>query len=199
MKILAFTDIHADPVAFKNLKQKAQKEKPDLVVCCGDISNYGMDMQYSVKQMVGLGIKVLLIPGNHETSEEVRQITQKNPSIINLHNNFFEMDGVLFYGYGGGGFSYKDEAFEKIFPRILEKIPKDKKFVFVTHAPFFNTKLDKLPFGHRGNESAVKFVKKAKPVLALCGHFHENEKKEDKIGSCRVVNPGNDGMILEIK
>ena len=198
MKILAFTDIHADPFAFKSLKRKVQSEKPDLIVCCGDISNFGMDLDFSVKQILSFKIKTLLIPGNHETEEEVKDIAKKNDFIINLHNNFFEMEDFIFYGYGGGGFSAVDLKFEKLMQKVLLSLPKSKKLVFVTHAPLYNTKLDKLPIGHHGSKSTRKFVEKARPVLVLSGHFHENEKKEDKIGSSRILNPGHDGMIVEV-
>ncbi len=58
---------------------------------------------------------------------------------------------------------------------------KGKKIVFVTHPPVYHTRLDHLPMGHRGNKSTRKFIEEAQPDLVLCGHFHENEKKQDKI------------------
>ncbi len=198
MKILAFTDIHADPHAFKILKMKAEKEKPDLLVCCGDISNFGMDIDIAVKKILELKLKTLLIPGNHESVNEVKLVAQKNSSIINLHNDFFKFKEFVFYGYGTGGFSMHDEKFERLVPKIISKIPKGKKLIFITHAPFYNTKLDKLGSSHHGNKSTRVFVERVKPILSLCGHFHENEKKEDKIKGCRVLNPGNDGMIINL-
>ncbi|HZX11958.1 MAG TPA: metallophosphoesterase [Candidatus Nanoarchaeia archaeon] len=198
MKILAFTDIHADPEAFATLKRKIKNDHPEIVACCGDISNFGMDLEFAVKQILSFKKKTLLIPGNHETAEEVRHISQRHKEIINLHDSFFEIDNVVFYGYGGGGFSLHDPKFEKKIQQLLKKIPQGKKLVFLTHAPIYNTKLDKLSRGHFGNKSTRTFIELAKPTLALCGHFHENEKKKDVLGNSHILNPGCDGMIIEI-
>ncbi len=198
MKILAFTDIHADPFSFKKLKEKVKEGKPDLIVCCGDLSNFGMDLNYGVKQLLSFGIKTLLIPGNHESVGEIKEISEKHPSLMNLHDHFFVFNEFVFYGYGGGGFSFREEAFERILPKTLKKIPQGKKLVFVTHAPIYGTKLDLLPLGHRGCKSTRMFVEKAKPVLVLCGHFHENERKQDKINNSKILNPGHEGMLIEI-
>ena len=198
MKILAFTDIHADPSSFKILRKKVEKENPDLVVCCGDISNFGIDLDFAVKQILLLNRKTLLIPGNHETEKEIQQISERNEKIINLHNHFFEHNDLVFYGYGTGGFTRIDEKFERMISSVIKKIPKKKKLIFVTHAPLYNTLLDKLPAGHHGNKTTRKFVEITKPILVLSGHFHENEKKEDKIGNSRIINPGHDGTIIEL-
>ena len=69
----------------------------------------------------------------------------------------------------------------------------------LTHAPPYGTKLDFLEyFGHVGSKSSIKAIKELKPKLVLCGHLHENFHKMHKIGSTLIVNPGQDGTIVEI-
>ena len=36
------------------------------------------------------------------------------------------------------------------------------------------------------------------PDYVLCGHLHDNAGKKDKIGKSLVINPGWEGMMLEI-
>jgi len=36
------------------------------------------------------------------------------------------------------------------------------------------------------------------PVLVLCGHFHENFRKQDKIKNTLIINPGPDGTIINV-
>src|SRR3989338_1726705 len=157
MKILAFTDIHADPASFALIKKKIKQENPELVVCCGDISNFATDLEFAVKQIVSFGKKTLLIPGNHETADEIKRVAEKHAEIINLHDSFFTFKDITFYGYGTGGFSERDLKFEKKIPLLKKKL-EGKKWVFVTHAPIYGTKLDDLFMGHCGNKSARKFV-----------------------------------------
>ena len=76
---------------------------------------------------------------------------------------------------------------------------KGKKIVLLTHGPPFNTKLDKLEVGHVGSVDYRKFIERIHPKLAISGHLHETVGKVDKIGSTKCINPGWDGMVIELK
>src|SRR3989344_4159426 len=199
MKLLAFTDSHLNKIALKRIKEKALKYKPDLMICCGDISIFGSGLNEVAKFLNSFNIKTLVIPGNHESPEEIRDICSKNKNLINLHRGLYEYENYLFFGWGTGGFSFIEEGFEKTAKQFKKSQDKSKKLIFVTHAPIYNTKLDELPFGHRGCKSTRKFIEEVQPVLTLCGHFHENFKKQDKIKKTLIVNPGPDGTIIELK
>ena len=82
--------------------------------------------------------------------------------------------------------------------RLDEGKQHGKKLVFITHAPIYKTKLDYIYKEHRGCKSSRKFVEKFKPVLTLCGHFHETENKSDKINETLIINPGHKGSLIEI-
>ena len=47
-------------------------------------------------------------------------------------------------------------------------------------------------------KSLREFIKKFKPKFVVCGHLHENEKKEDKLNNTIILNPGKYGKIIEI-
>ncbi|RLE39201.1 hypothetical protein DRJ17_01610 [Candidatus Woesearchaeota archaeon] len=109
----------------------------------------------------------------------------------------------MFIGYGGGGFALKDPIFQKqakVFKKAIEvarkKIP-NLKIVFVAHGPPYGTKLDKVIDSHVGCKDYVDFVKKNKIDIMFCGHIHECEGKQDKIGNTLIVNPGHYGMVFE--
>ncbi|PIY60387.1 hypothetical protein COY95_02040 [Candidatus Woesearchaeota archaeon CG_4_10_14_0_8_um_filter_47_5] len=69
--------------------------------------------------------------------------------------------------------------------------------ILVTHGPPYNTAADRLDGQLRGNRSFLRFIKKHQPLLAVCGHLHENAKKMDYVGNTLVVNPGSPGMVFE--
>lgn|SRR3989344_1950330 len=199
MKILAFTDTHADIEDLEKIKSKALKEKPDIIVCCGDISVFGNGLNFALSFINDLKIKTLIVKGNHETSKALEDACSRFKNIINISNaGTFELDNYLFFGYGNNGFSHVDEKFERLSSKFIKTFDRSKKLIFITHAPIYNTKLDKLPVGHCGSLSSRKFVEKVYPVLTLCGHFHETFKVKDKIKNCLIINPGPDGMIIEI-
>ncbi len=197
MKILACTDVHNNKLALKRIVQKAKQEKPDILICCGDISNFGTDFKEAIKPLYELNLPFLFIPGNHESVEETEIIRKFYPKLINLHKAVHKEQGYTFFGFGLGGFSIREPILEKLTSKIKKETEREK-LIFITHAPIYGTKLDWLYGEHRGCISSRKFIEETKPILTLCGHFHENAGKEDKINQTRIINPGNEGKIIEI-
>lgn len=191
MKILAFTDVHGRESKWKKIHKKAKSA--DLLLCAGDFTVFSDDLSKNLKRINSFGKKVLLIHGNHEEGTNIAKEIKKYKNIIYIHRKVHKIGEYSFIGYGGGGFSEKDGQMDK----YLSKLKIEGKIVFVTHAPPYKTKLDLL-WEHRGNKTITKWIKKLKPVLFVCGHFHENEGKEDTIKKSRLINPGNEGKIIEV-
>ena len=198
MKILAASDIHGDINLVKTLAEKAEKANVDLVVLCGDLTFSEQSTAGIIGPFVKRNKKVLLIPGNHETDEEISRICKDNKNIINIHKGVYEKDGYLFFGYGGGGFSKEDPRFERTSLKFKKEMEKGKKIILITHAPIYNTKLDLLNGEHIGNKSTRRFIDDVQPELVICGHLHENEMITDYIKKTKIVNPGYEGMIIKI-
>ena len=201
MKILAFTDIHGSSSALKRIEQKVKSQNPDLLVCAGDLSIFERGIIGIMRRLNKLNKKIIIVHGNHEDSSTFIKCSKLFKNIIFIHKNYFIEDGILFLGYGGGGFSVFDKEFEKISKNKFKKIIKnnqDKKIILVTHAPPYKTKLDKLMQGHCGNKSIRHFVEKNKVDLLICGHLHENFGKEDKIKKIKIINPGPFGKIIRV-
>ena len=140
-----------------------------------------------------------MVHGNHEDDLTYFRYSKIFKNIVFIHKKHFIENNLLFIGYGGGGFSQKDMEFEHLaktkFKDIINQ-NKNKKIIFVTHAPPYGTKADKLGRNYAGNKSFRRFIENYKIDLHICGHLHENFGKEDRIGRTKVINPGPFGKIL---
>ena len=200
MKILAFTDIHGSLIALKRLENKIKLQKPDILLCAGDISIFEYGLVGILRKLNRLGIKIIIVHGNHEDEQNFRKYSKFFRNIVYIHNSSIIIENFLFLGYGGDGFSVIDRKFEKI-SKVFRKIINnnyDKKIILLTHAPAYHTKLDKLVERHCGNKSIRNFIEKNKVNLMVCGHLHENFGKEDRINRTKIINPGPFGAIIII-
>ena len=200
MKLLAFVDLHASFKAFKRLKEKIKKQKPDIIVCAGDLSIFEQGLNHLLKEFNKFKIPFLIVHGNHETQSSIRKLSSRLKNIIFIHNKNYILRDCLFLGYGGSGFFKIDPDFkrlEKKFKNIINK-NKDKKIILVTHAPPYRTKTDKIDGKHFGNKTIRQFLKRNRVDLLVCGHFHETAGKEDKIKNVKIINPGPYGKILRV-
>jgi len=202
LNILAFSDTHGSSAAARKLKEKAKDA--DLLVCAGDISIFGMDLRKILLEYSGFGKPMLVIAGNHEIDDDLRKHAKRLENIIHVEDAIFSFGNYHFLCSSGNGFSHEDKAFEMVsesFYHLMKKISHadgGQVFVLVTHAPPYKTRLDEVMGGHSGNKAVRRFIQKAKPKLAICGHIHENKGKKDAIGNTRIVNPGPEGMLIRI-
>ncbi len=210
MKILAFVDLHSKPRSpeyvdfftslkyIKRLTALAKKEKPDVIICAGDASLFENHLEELMKKISKMGKKILMIPGNHETSSVMRKICSFHDSLVFINKKAVKIGDYVFVGFSGEGFLRTDTEMKKFIKKIKPKI-KGKNVVLVTHAPPYKTKLDKIGRDYCGNNTIAKFIQSNKNiVLAICGHIHENAGKKDKINKTIIVNPGPLGAMIEI-
>ncbi len=199
MKLLAFTDLHGSLLALRRIEQAVRTQKPDLLVCAGDVSIFEQGFISVMRKLNRLDKKIVIIHGNHEEPSIFKKCARLFKNIIFIHKREFIINNVVFLGYGGGGFSLIDKEFEKTSRNKFKDIIKtneDKEIILITHAPPYKTKLDKIEGGHCGNKSIRHFVEKNKIDYLICGHIHENFNKEDKINKTKCINPGPFGKIL---
>ncbi len=198
MKIFSFTDIHGNDGLIQEVIKTIKSKRPELIVCPGDLSVFGEELEKILSKFNQLKIPFLVVHGNHEGEDELRKACKKFENIIFLHRGVFEIEDFAFFGYGGDGFSSKDESFEKV-SEVIGKKTKGKKVILITHQPPNGSKLDNLEyFEHVGNKSYTKFIKKYKPMLAISGHLHEHFGEMDHINKTLLINPGPLGKILKI-
>ena len=198
MKILSFADVHAQKSSLKIIAEKARHA--DLMICAGDLSIFGHGLEQSLQALNKADKPILIIPGNHETEEDIRHLSQRFQHVISIHKRAYQVGDYIFVGFGGGGFSLREPEMEAFFKKIAHKLPQGKKLIFVTHAPPYNTVLDYLPWlkEHRGCKTTVDIIKMIKPHLVVCGHFHETASKNCMIGKTFAINPGCNGKIVSL-
>jgi len=200
MKILAFTDIHADLDAARKISNLAKKEKVDLMLCAVDMTFFGSGLPDMIR-IFDIGIPLLIIAGNHETFRQINGMEKRFSFVRNIHLKPFKKGSIILFGCGGSGITPNNtpnELKEENFKDMLSRFTNEKdNLILLTHEPPYNTKLDFIG-SHNGSRQIRRFIEEHQPKYCICGHFHENEGKQDRIGRTIVINPGPSGKIIEI-
>jgi Icc-related predicted phosphoesterase len=199
MKLLVFSDIHADLQAASNLVRRSLDV--DVVVGAGD---YGMPRQ-GLGEMINALMKIekptVLVSGNCENTGELKRACREWQGVHVLHGEQVTIEGMSFYGIGGGipitpfgSWSYdfsEDEA-----AQLLTDCPSGG--VLISHSPPKGI-LDIASDGRRLGSTALRDTVMTKnPLLVICGHIHASAGQIDRFGETTVINAGPQGIIWEI-
>jgi Icc-related predicted phosphoesterase len=195
VRLLAFSDVHRDERQAARLVEMSANA--DAVVAAGDFASIHRGLEPLIDMFVVIEKPTVLVPGNNETEEALREACRGWRAATVLHGEGTKIDGVPFWGLGAGvpptpwPWSFdltEDEAAEK-----LAGCPEDA--VLVVHSP---------PKGyldgdrHFGSETVLRTIEEKHPRVALCGHIHECAGEETTIGSTRVLNLGPTGTWLDV-
>ncbi len=194
MKILAFSDLHGN---IKPIIDYLNKNKVDLIVIAGDITNFGPAElgEDILNEICSFNVPVLAIPGNCDP--ESMHINMDNSQAINIHARNLVIKNIGICGFGGSNPTPFDTPLEfeevQIYDeakKALEGVKEQKITLFITHAPPYGTKTDLLPSGvHVGSKSLRKIIEELQPTVNICGHVHE-AVGTDEIGKTKIINPG---------
>ena len=202
MKILALGDVHGDTKKIQEFADKAKKEKVDLVILTGDITNFNTSTENLIGPFKKAGKKVLLIPGNHEpiaTADFLAELYD----IKNIHGYSVKYKDVGIFGAGGSSIVGpspkipKQEMFD-LLKKGFDKIRYLEKKIMVTHEHPTGTVIEKLTQFFPGSSAIRMAVEKFHPDILLCSHVHEADGLEEKIGNTRVISVGKKGKIINI-
>ncbi|MEK6928393.1 MAG: metallophosphoesterase [Nanoarchaeota archaeon] len=199
LRILAASDLHGDSNLAKALAKKAEKEKVDLVVLCGDILGW-TETKNIIKPFKDKNKKVLIIPGNHDSFATTDFIASLY-GIKNIHGYSIKYGNIGFFGAGGAHMPFfPGNISEKELFNTLKKAHSNmkgiEKKIMVTHMHPSGS-LSEFS-GIPGSKAITKAIKEFKPEILLHGHIHEASGFEQKIGSTIVINVGREGKIIEI-
>jgi uncharacterized protein len=194
VKVLAFSDVHRDGRQAQKLADMA--DKVDVVIAAGDFASVHRGITSVIDMLVVIEKPTVLVPGNNETDQALREACEGWKAATVLHGEGTEVDGVLFFGLGGGvpetpwdwSFDLSEEEAEV----KLAACPEGA--VLVVHSP---------PKGYLdgrdlGSEAILRTIEEKHPPLAVCGHIHECGGEETTIGPTRLLNAGPDGIVVEI-
>ena len=201
MRILVLADIHSRLDKLEEVLEKAEKERFDLVVCAGNLTDCfdsPLDLEQVdvadmvVQKLLLLKKPLLCIPGNHDPFEVVDLFEEYG---VNVHDRTRKVLGMEFIGFGGAETPFRT-VFEPTDPEVKEGLEHNSKnlqagkFFLVVHNPPKDTKLDKILSGeHVGSKAIREFILSKKPLLAISAHIHEGAG-EDKLGETVLFYPG---------
>lgn len=198
MRALAFSDLHTDLETARDLVEKSAGA--DLVIGAGDFASVHERLEETIDELSAIEVPTILVPGNNETEDALRSAVASWPSATVLHGESTEIEGIPFYGLGGGipttpwDWSFdlsEDDAREQ-----LERCPAGG--VMVVHSP---------PKGHcdtardgtsLGSEAIAEAIERCRPKIAVFGHIHESWGCQSQLGETRAMNLGPAGTIIEI-
>ena len=195
MRVLAFSDVHRDLRQAARLAERARDV--DVVLAAGDFASVHRGLDELIDVLVVIETPTVLVPGNNETEDALREACTGWRAAHVLHGEGAELDGVAFFGLGGGvpttpwPWSFdltEEEAAEK-----LAACPAGG--VLVVHSP---------PKGyvdgkrHLGSEAILRTIEEKQPRLVVCGHIHEAAGEEAQVGASRVLNVGPEGTVVEL-
>ncbi len=137
VKIVQWSDVHLGTIKngpfLKELVEKTNKEKPDVLVITGDLFDGTAPLTKGMLAPINdIKVPILFVIGNHETYEGLDQITKiiKDTHIKMLRNEMIEVDGIQFVGVD---FSEDRKYLEKTLPNI--KYNQSKPTVLLYHHP----------------------------------------------------------------
>lgn len=200
MKFLCFSDLHRNQEAARNLLALA--DEVDVVIGAGDFANRHLGLADTLDILSSITKPSILVPGNGETVDELREAAAGWKSATVLHSSGCECFGVKFWGVGGGipvtpfgDWSYdfdEDQAAE-----MLGDCPSDG--VLVVHSPPLDTVDRDSSRKVRGSQSIRQCVLDKNPRLVVCGHIHDDWEKQVMLQQCQILNAGPRGVIMEVE
>ncbi len=200
MKIFAAGDLHGDKNLAKRLAQRASKEKVDFVVLCGDLTMGEQSTEGIIGPFKKKGLKVLLVPGNHETIATADFLAELY-DVTNLHGYSIKYKEIGLFGCGGANIGLFQLSENEIFNTLNKahtNVKDMKKKIMITHIHPEKTLMAKLTEVFPGSSGLRKAVEKFQPDFLLCSHVHEADGLEEKLGKTKVINVGRKGKIIEI-
>jgi len=197
LKLLAFSDLHTDLAAAARLVEASRDA--DVVVAAGDLASVHAGLDETVRALSAIEAPTVVIPGNNETDEALRDACSGWDAATVLHGEAIEIDGVTFFGLGAGvpvtPWDWSFDLTEEEAAEMLAGCPEGA--VLVVHSPP-KGHVDESGGTHLGSEAVLRSIEARQPILALCGHIHESWGEQATIGSTRVVNLGPEGLRVEI-
>jgi Icc-related predicted phosphoesterase len=199
LRLHLYSDLHGDQAACREIVRRAALA--DVVVIAGDIGNLRVDLEGPIEVMRAIQTPVVLVPGNSESDEQLRELCTGWDSAVVLHGGGTTISGLIYYGLGGGipptPFGpWSWDFSEREADLLLADCPPG--CILVTHSPPWGALDESSPGRHLGSRAIRAAVERLTPRLVVCGHIHSNAGRHALIGSTPVVNAGPKGVEWEL-
>ncbi len=199
MKLLVFSDVHTNLAACDALVEAAKGV--DVVVGAGDFASVHSGLQRTITSLARITAPAVIVPGNNETLDDLRAAATDWSSAHVLHGDGVEIDGVSFFGLGGGvpitpfgdwSFDFSDDNSRG----LLESFTACA--VLVSHSQPKNHGYRSSRGVHCGSEAVLETIERVSPRLVVCGHIHDSIGYDEMVGQTRVINAGPKGVVVEV-
>jgi uncharacterized protein len=207
MKIYICSDIH------NNFSRFVLQEPVDLVLCAGDITNYGRKESYKfdkanqwLDSLSNYGrIPVLYVPGNHDIGWEFHNHNSFGWNLLGKEYRNFENNLII----AGASMSvcYKAPDLATFWDNMTcnpevekayyESIPRCD--VLLSHSPpSGDLGFCTISREDYGSVELRSWIERHQPKLVVCGHIHDPLSREEFIGCTRVINTAIQSQIIEL-
>lgn len=198
-KLLLFSDLHADTSAARRLAGMARSA--DILVGAGDFGTVRRNVGLCVDVLKATGKPAVFVAGNNETTDELTQACRGWSNAHVLHGTSIAVDGVTFFGLGGGvpvtpfgSWSY--DFSEQEAASLLINCPPG--CVLISHSPPQGV-VDRTSGGESLGSTAVRdAILRVHPVLVVCGHIHHCGGRQEMLATTPVVNAGPHGTVWDV-
>ena len=198
VRIFAAGDFHGDKTTARHLAQRAVDEHADMIILNGDIVEED-DTEGVMYHFVKTGKPVFLVPGNHDWfATDLLAVQYKS---YNLHGKSIQNGNVGIFGCGGtnaGSNMLTEKELYDTVKNTHEKIKNAQKKMLVTHIHPAGTLMESFSQFVKGSVGLRKAIEATKPDIVICGHVHEAEGIEEKLGKTLVINVGKTGKLIEL-
>jgi Icc-related predicted phosphoesterase len=198
-RLLVYSDIHRDLGAARSLVARAAEA--DVLVCAGDLGVMRRGLAETVAVLSETSTPTVLVAGNAESDAELAAACAAWPAAHVLHGSGAEVEGVSFWGLGGGipvtpfG-SWSFDISEEDAAPLLEGCPEGG--VLVTHSPPYGHVDSPSPGDHLGSRAILQAIERARPALVVCGHIHAQWGGRSRLGETRILNAGPQGVWVTL-
>jgi uncharacterized protein len=198
MRILAFSDLHVDTAQAERLA--AASSDADVVIGVGDFASVHSGLDETIDALRSIEAPIVLVPGNNETEEALREACDGWQGAVVLHGECTEIEGVTFFGLGAGvpvtPWDWSFDLTEEEAARMLAECPEG--CVLAVHSPPRGHVDTSSGGDHLGSVAILEAITEKRPSFALCGHIHEAWGQRSRIGPTEVINLGPEGATLDV-
>jgi len=197
LKLQIFSDIHTD---WKTLERLLSVEA-DFYIAAGDQVTFQRGLDRCGEILKTRAGKMYVLPGNHESAADIESLCQRF-GLYNFHEKSIQVGRWQVAGLGYSSptpFNTPGEYTEAEMAKKLEPFAAFDPLALICHAPPHGTALDQIRPGlHAGSKSVREFIDARQPEYFFCGHIHEAEGVEIRMGRTLARNVGKKGYLLEL-
>lgn len=191
MRILAFSDLHCDREAARNVV--VESSSADVVLGAGDFGIRGDRSIELFEILKEIKVPLVIVSGNHDRRSDLASYCATQNNIYLLDGSSQEINGIKIFGLGGEIPSRNDAEWNETLEEAeaTEQLRRAKDHhVLLTHTPPHGYCDLQKNGANEGSEAIANAIRSYAPSLCLCGHIHHSWGATQQLGKTTVHNLG---------